>query len=572
MPFDGIVTNAVTDELQKTLLPARINKIYQPTPTELVLTVRAKGKNHSLLFSIHPTHARFHLTEDTYRNPQEPPVFCMLLRKHLSGAVLEEITQYGLERIITFRFKARNEIGDVTYKTCRFELMGRHSNFIFIDEDNGHIVDSLKHVSAAQNRYRSIVPGAPYTFPPLFDKLNPLTLDAETFIKRLDFNAGKMDKQIVNVLTGFSPFIAKELVYRVHLGGKQTYMEQFLSVRKQLQDKTFTPAIYTGKQEEFHVLSITSWDGEQSIYPSVNQMLDDFYSGKAERDRVKQQAKDLYRFITNEKNKQAKKRTKHQKTLEKAENADLYQKYGELLTAHMHTVHTGDAEVIVVDYYDPEQKEITIHLNPNKTPSENAQQFFKTYQKLKTSKQAVQKEMKKSEQEERYLDGLMQQMDVASETDIEEIREELREEGYLKQQKQNKKGKNKSKKPAPEQYAASDGTPMFVGKNNKQNEYVTMKLAGRNDTWLHTKDIPGSHVIVQSQEPTEATLMEAALLAAYFSKAQASASVPVDYTTIRNVWKPNGAKPGFVTYNGQKTLTVTPDRTVVERLKKNTNG
>src|SRR5699024_1810957 len=243
-------------------------------------------------------------------------------------------------------------------------------------------------------------------------------------------------------------------------------------------------------------------------------------------------------------------------------------KKGELLTAHLHQVKKGDHVVSVVDYYDPEQKEMTINLNPNKTPSENAQHFFKKYQKLKTSKRAVLREIKKSEREIAYFDQLLQQMDVANEADIEEIRQELREEGYLKKQKQGKKGKNKPKKPDPEQYISTDGTPIFVGKNNKQNEYVTMKLANRDDTWLHTKDIPGSHVIIQSKDPAKDTLLEAALIAAYFSKAQHSASVPVDYTKVRNVRKPNGAKPGFVTYDGQRTLTVTPDESIVNKLRK----
>lgn len=568
MPFDGIVTRAVTEELQKEILPGKITKIFQPTETELLFTIRSQGKNHSLLFSIHPTYARFHITKDIYQNPQEPPMFCMLLRKHLSGAVLEDIKQYELERIITFRIKARNEIGDITYKTFHFELMGKHSNFIFIDEENGHIIDSLKHVPMSQNRYRTILPGAPYKFPPLQDKFNLLKTDPETIIKRLDFNAGKMDQQILRLLTGFSPFIAKELIYRTHLGGPDTYKEEIEKIQQQLEDKAYSPAIYKGKRDEFHTLPITSWKGADTKYQSTNQMLDDFYSGKAERDRVKQRAKDLYRFINNEKNKHERKQLKHEKALQKAENSKKFQKKGELLTAHMHEVQKGDSSVSVIDYYDPEQSELIIELDPNKTPSENAQEFFKKYQKLKTSKRVVQREIRKSKREVAYLDQLLQQMDVAKETDIEEIRQELREEGYLKQQRQRKKGKNKPKKPVPEQYVSTDGTSIFVGKNNKQNEYATMKLAAKDDTWLHTKDIPGSHVIIQSKDPSEDTLNEAALIAAYFSKAQQSASVPVDYTKVKHVRKPNGAKPGFVTYDNQRTLTVTPDETVVEKLRK----
>lgn len=568
MPFDGIVTKAVTEELQETIIPGKITKIYQPTATDLVFTIRSRGKNHTLLLSIHPTYARLHLTDDKYTNPKQPPMFCMLLRKHLTGATLESVEQYGMERIITFHITARNEIGDKTYQTLMMELMGRHSNVFFLDKEKGHIIDSLKHVPMSQNRYRTIQPGATYKLPPMQNKLNPLTIGGEEFIKGLDFNAGKIDSQIVNWLVGVSPFIAKEITTRASLGSPKTYMEKFLEFQKQLRSSSYEPAIYWNKREDFHVLPITSLQAEKESFNSVNRMLDHFYSGKAERDRVKQQAGDLYRLIKNEKNKNERKLKKHLQTLKKAESAEHYQKMGELLTAHMHLVRQGDKNVIVTDYYDPEQNTLTIELNANKTPSENAQSYFKTYQKLKTSKQAVKTEMKKTETEIDYLEQLLQQIDTAREADIEEIREELREEGYIKKQKQRNKQKNKPKKPVPETYTATDGTTIHVGKNNKQNEYVSMKLAHRDDIWLHALGIPGSHVVIRSGNPGEAVLEEAAQLAAYFSKAQHSSSVPVDYTKIRHVKKPNGAKPGFVTYDNQKTLFVTPDASVVEKLKK----
>ncbi|PAV29943.1 hypothetical protein CIL05_08680 [Virgibacillus profundi] len=570
MPFDGIVTRSVTEELKNTLIPGKITKIYQPTLTELVFTIRSQGKNHTLLFSIHPTYARFHITDDSYKNPQEPPMFCMVLRKHLTGAIIEDIEQFGMERIITFKMKARNEIGDITQKTLVVELMGKHSNVMLIDKEKGHIIDSLKHVSMAQNRHRTILPGHEYKLPPMQDKINPLEIDGETFIKKLDFNTGKVDSQIVGMLIGFSPFIANEIKSRANLGSSKVYQESFSEIQSQIINHQYTPAIYRNKKEEFHVLPITSFAGEKETFASTNKMLDQFYSGKAERDRVKQQAKDLYRFIKNEKNKNERKMKKHQQTIKKAEGADRYQKLGELLTAHMHLVKQGDSTISVVDYYDPEQNEMTIELNPNKTPSENAQSFYKTYQKLKTSKKVVEKEILRTKEEISYLDQLLQQIDVASVADIEEIREELREEGYLKKQtKQKKKNKNKPKKPVPEEYVATDGTAILVGKNNKQNEYVTTKLAHRDDIWLHTKDIPGSHVIIRSKDPDEETLIEAAQIAAYFSKSQSSSSVPVDYTKIRHVKKPNGAKPGYVTYDNQKTLFVTPGKQLIDKLKKN---
>lgn len=571
MPFDGIVTRAVTEELKMNIIPGRIAKIYQPTETELILTIRSQGKNHALLLSIHPTYARLHVTADEYTNPQEPPMFCMLLRKHLTGATLESIEQYGMERIVTFTFKTCNEIGDIAYKTLIMELMGKHSNVMLVDQEKGHIIDSLKHVPAFQNSYRTILPGQAYKLPPAQHKVNPLEISGEDFIKKLDFNAGRMDKQVVQMLVGFSPMIANEIVHRAKLGSQKKYMETFLTVQDSIKHNRYTPAIYHGKKEDFHVLPITLYAEEKEAFATTNQMLDTFYSGKAERDRVKQQAKDLYRIIKNEKDKNERKLKKHDQTLKKAAGANKYQRLGELLTANMHMVKPGDSTVTVIDYYDPEQKEITIDLNPNKTPSENAQSFFKTYQKLKTSKQMVEKEITKTNEEIAYLDGLLQQMDTAREADIEEIREELRDEGYLKKQRQHKK-KKKQNKPQPEAYQSSDGTPILVGKNNKQNEYLTTRVAHRDDIWLHTKDIPGSHVIIRDREPSDDTLMEAAQIAAYFSKSKDSSSVPVDYTTIRHVKKPNGAKPGYVTYDNQKTLFVTPNKTVVDRLRVKKNG
>ncbi|RDW20813.1 hypothetical protein CWR48_04630 [Oceanobacillus arenosus] len=569
MPFDGIVTRAVTEELKQTIVPGKINKIYQPTATEVVLTIRSQGKNHTLLLSIHPTYARFHLTGDTYVNPQEAPMFCMVLRKHLSGATIEEIEQNGMERIVTFKIKTRNEIGDLGQKLLVIELMGKHSNVMLIDEEKGNIIDSLKHVSMAQNRYRTILPGQQYILPPAQDKLNPLETDGEDLIKKLDFNAGKLDNQIVSHLDGFSPFIAREIVARAGLGSGNAYADKYMDVRSQILNNHYSPAIYRNNKEEFHVIALQSFNGETISFDSVNTMLDSFYSGKAERDRVKQQAKDLSHFIKNEKNKNERKMKKHLQTIKKAEEADHFQKKGELLTANMHLVSKGDKNISVIDYYDPEQSEITIELNPNKTPSENAQGFFKTYQKLKTSKKIIEQEIIKNQVEIDYLEQLLQQINVASVEDIEEIREELREEGYLKKQGKQKKQKNKPKKPVPEQFIATDGTEILVGKNNKQNEYVTTKLGHRDDTWLHTKDIPGSHVIIRSKAPSEETLLEAAELAAFFSKSQNSSAVPVDYTKIRHVKKPNGAKPGFVTYDNQKTLFVTPSKETVERLRSN---
>lgn len=564
MAYDGIVTKAVTEELKEKIVPGRINRIHQPSDTEITMTIRANRKNHTLLFSIHPSYARLHLTNDRFQNPQQPPMFCMLLRKHLAGAIIEDIEQDNLERIVSLKCRARDEIGDEIYTTLVIELMGRHSNIILLNNDKTKIIDCIKHVPSYQNRYRTLLPGADYIEPPSQDKLNLLDIDSTDFIKKLDFNAGKLDRQIVQTLTGVSPMLAREIVYRADFGSEDAYRKQFDRFQAEVRNKEYTPTIYRDEREDFHVIEMTSKQDNIEHYETVNLMLDEFYSGKAERDRVKQQARDLYRVIKNEYDKNIKKLDIHERTLKSARRADRFQKHGELLTANMHLVKKGDSSVTVIDYYDPDQSEITIQLNTDETPSENAQRLFTRYRKLENSKKIIQREIIKTKHEINYLNDVLQHVESAREEDIEEIREELKEQGYLRKQRQ---GSRRRKKPKPEQFTSSDGATILVGRNNRQNEYVTHRVAHRNNIWLHTLDIPGSHVVIRDNDPSEQTLLEAAQIAAYYSKARQSSSVPVDYTKIRHVKKPSGAKPGFVTYDNQKTLFVTPDEKLVKKLK-----
>ncbi|WP_347860642.1 NFACT RNA binding domain-containing protein [Salimicrobium sp. PL1-032A] len=569
MAFDGIVTRAMVHELNNDLQTGRITKIYQPTDTELVFQVRKDRANHSLLVSAHSTYARFHVTKDNYDNPKQPPMLCMLLRKHLVGGFVERIEQIENERIVNIQIRTKNEIGDETLKTLVIEIMGKHSNIMLVDQEGGHILDSIKHLPPAQNSYRTIMPGQPYKQPPSQGKTHPLKLSGNDIVRKLDFNTGKMDRQLLGIIMGFSPLLTKEIVHKAGLGDTSGYSEAYEQVRSLIEAHSYTPAIYEGDKEVFHVLPLDHLKREKTVYGSVSEMLDAFYSGKAERDRIKQQAGDLHRFLKNEIDKNHRKIKKHQQTIKKSEAAEDYQKLGELLTAHMHLVKQGDEEVTVTDYYKEDQPDLTISLNPNKSPSENAQNFFRDYQKLKNSKLYVEQEVTKAEQEIEYLERLLQQVESARSEDVEEIREELREEGYMKKRSTPRKQKNKKKKPSPEKYIASDGTELYVGRNNLQNEYVSNRLAHKEDVWLHAKDIPGSHVVVKSNDPSEDTLYEAAQLAAYYSKFQASSSVPVDYTKIKHVKKPSGAKPGFVTYDHQKTLFVTPEEKMVKQLKRN---
>ncbi|SER62818.1 Rqc2 family fibronectin-binding protein [Salipaludibacillus aurantiacus] len=567
MSFDGIITRAVTDDLKDKIASGRIVKIHQPYPTDLMVTVRAGGTNHSLFLSVNPSFARFHLTNIKFDNPQEPPMFCMVLRKHLEGSILESIEQNGLERIVTFSFKGRNELGDVSYKKLILELMGRHSNIIFIDKENDIILDSMKHIPPSLSQYRTVLPGQPYKEPPHQDKLNPLEIDETGLLRKLNFNQGKMDQQIRDIFSGLSPQVIKEIMHRAGLINRDTLPAAFTDVLKPVKEKNYNPFMITGgAKEAYSIIPMDHLEGERLYFNTIHDMLDRFYVDKAERDRVKQRAYDLERFLRNEYQKNKKKISKLQKTLKDADKAKKHQKFGELLTAHMHLAAPGQKELTVIDYYDPDQKEITIPLDPQKTASENAQTFFKKYHKLKNSVAYVNEQIEQAETEMDYLDSLIQQIEFASTKDLEDIREELENEGYLKKRVQKKK-KKKPAKPSVERYVSSEGADLYVGKNNKQNEYLTNRLARQDDTWLHTKDIPGSHVIIRSQEFGDATLKEAANLAAYFSKGRMSGQVPVDYTLIRHVKKPSGAKPGYVTYDNQTTLFVTPDENLIRELK-----
>ncbi|MFB9762241.1 Rqc2 family fibronectin-binding protein [Ectobacillus funiculus] len=568
MSFDGLFTRAITKEVQESLSSGRISKIYQPSKYEILLHIRARGKNHKLLLSAHPTYARMHITAQSYDSPALPPMFCMLLRKHLEGGIIESIEQQELERIVHITVRSRNEIGDESQKTLIVEIMGRHSNIILIDTATNLILDSVKHLSPAVNRHRTVFPGYEYVAPPAQHKVNPFTIETkEQFLLQLDFMSGKMDKQLVDRFAGLSPLFAKEIITRAGLVNEQTLPPVFFDLLHTLKEHRYEPEMITGDNKEyFYMLPLSHVTGESKRFATLSELLDRFFFGKAERDRVKQQGHDLEKFISNELEKNKKKLGKLQQTLQDAEKAGEYQLHGELLTANMYALQKGMTEIEVMNYYDENGTMVTIALDPLKTPSENAQSYFSKYQKARNSVSIIEEQIMKTEEEIVYFDALLQQMESASQRDIEEIREELAEEGYIRSRTKQKK--QKPSKPVLDTYVSSDGIEIFVGKNNKQNDYLTNKLARRDEIWLHTKDIPGSHVLIRDVEPSEQTVHEAAILAAYFSKAKRSSSVPVDFTKIRHVKKPSGAKLGFVTYDNQQTLYVTPDEDIVLKLKK----
>ncbi|MDQ8733460.1 NFACT RNA binding domain-containing protein [Paenibacillus sp. LHD-38] len=581
MALDGIVTHAITQDLQR-CVGARIHKIHQPTNHELIFSIRGGGMQGKLLLSANPTYPRVHWTTGTYVNPMEAPMFCMLLRKHCEGGVIESIRQIGRERIIHIEVKHRDELGDLSNKTIVIEIMGRHSNIILMDKATGMILDGIHHVTPAISSHRIVLPGSSYAPPPEQGKIDPLALDTEqAFLNALSDTdeTSPMHKRLVDKLSGFSPLLAKELVYRAQAGaesleeGLPQSLEQawssFSSFIQQVNSEQYTPMIKTNPdtgKSFFSVTELTHIEGEAEFFADVSACLEGFYGNKAERDTVKQRAADLIRFVQNEKAKNITKIKKLEDTLVEAKDAEKYRVLGELLTAYMHQMKRGDTSIELINFYDEEQSSVTIELDPHLTPSDNAQRYFRRYTKHKNSLSIVAEQMDIARTEIQYFESLLQQVDNASLGDIGEIRDELVEQGYMKERGRRGPKKKKTLKPSLLCYTSSEGATIYVGKNNTQNEYLTNRLASPSDTWLHTKDIPGSHVVIRGGDFGNATLEEAAMLSAHYSQARDSSSIPVDYTTIRHVRKPSGAKPGFVIYDNQKTLYITPDEQRIKSL------
>ncbi|MBD7983475.1 NFACT family protein [Sporosarcina sp. Sa2YVA2] len=563
MAFDGLFTAAMTDELQ-IIKDGRISKIHQPNTQEVILMIRAGRSNHKLLISTHPSYSRLQLTEDTQTNPPEPPMFCMVLRKHLEGGMIESIEQDGNDRIIKLNIRAKNEIGDEIERTLIIEIMGRHSNMILIDPGRNIIIDSIKHLPPSVNSYRTVMPGQPYIPAPPQDKINPFEIDEKTFTEV--FSEIEEPKDIVGAFSGFSQIHAQEILHRLQGSSPDQFFMIFKTFLSSFKGELKIPTIAeNGNKTIFSATALTFADKTIATFDTLGEMLDKVYFARAERERVKSQAADLERWLDNEIAKLKLKMNKLSKEQQAAEKLDTFQLYGELLTANSYAIQKGDLEATVDNYYE-EGTTVTIPLDPRKTPIENAQRFYSRYTKAKNALIMIAEQLQKAQEDIDYFEMIKQQVMQASPDDIDEIREELADLGLMKARRGKKKPK--PKKPSPENYVSSTGIPISVGKNNKQNDYVTFKIAARDHVWFHTKDIPGSHVVIHDADPDEQTIQEAATLSAYFSKARGSSSVPVDFTEVKHVKKPNGSKPGFVIYFEQKTIFVTPEEDVVRKLKK----
>ncbi|MGT2949209.1 Rqc2 family fibronectin-binding protein [Streptococcus devriesei] len=548
MSFDGFFLHHLTLELQEQLLGGRIQKINQPFEHELVLSVRNNRQNYKLLLSAHPVFGRIQVTKTDFQNPQNPNTFTMIMRKYLQGAVIEQIEQIDNDRIIEITVSNKNEIGDQIKVTLITEIMGKHSNIILIDKNEGKIIESIKHIGFSQNSYRTILPGASYLAPPKTSGQNPFTISDEKLFEILQ-TQNLEARSLQKLFQGLGRDTAEELSRRLHTDRLKQFKQFFsLPVCPVLTEKSF---------------SAVNWNNSQETFAGLSDLLDYFYQDKAERDRIAQQASDLIHRIQNELEKNKKKLKKQEKELQDTDKAEDFRQKGELLTTYLNQVPNNQDQVVLDNYYTGEK--VTIALDKALTPSQNAQRYFKKYQKLKEAVKHLGGLIEETKATIQYLESVDNALNQASLSEISEIREELVETGFVKRRHREKIQKRKK----PERYLASDGkTIIMVGKNNLQNDELTFKMAKKGELWFHAKDIPGSHVLIKDNlNPSDEIKTDAAELAAYFSKARLSNLVQVDMIEAKKLNKPSGAKPGFVTYTGQKTLRVTPREDKIKAMK-----
>ncbi|QLB50342.1 Rqc2 family fibronectin-binding protein FbpA [Streptococcus sanguinis] len=548
MSFDGFFLHHMTEELRRELLGGRIQKINQPFEQELVLQIRSNRQSYKLLLSAHSVFGRVQLTETTFENPAVPNTFIMVMRKYLQGAVIEAIQQVENDRILEISVSNKNEIGDSVAVTLIIEIMGKHSNIILLDKASGKIIEAIKHVGFSQNSYRTILPGSTYIAPPQTGSLNPFTVGDEKLFEILH-TEDLEPKRLQQIFQGLGRDTVTELSGRLTADKLKTFRAFFASpTQPSLTEKSFSALLFSDSKTQMSTLS---------------ELLDTFYKDKAERDRVNQQASELIRRVENELEKNRKKLGKQEEELLATENAEDFRQKGELLTTFLHQVPNDQDQVELDNYYTGEK--IIISLDKALTPNQNAQRYFKRYQKLKEAVKHLTSLIEETRTTILYLESVETALAQASLTEIAEIREELIQTGFIRRRQREKIQKRQK----PEKYLATDGqTIILVGRNNLQNDELTFKMAKKDELWFHAKDIPGSHVVITGNlQPSDEVKTDAAELAAYFSKARLSNLVQVDMIETRKLNKPTGGKLGFVTYTGQKTLRVTPDEEKIKSMK-----
>lgn len=550
MSFDGFFLHHMVEELRRELVNGRIQKINQPFEQELVLQIRSNRQSHRLLLSAHPVFGRIQLTQTTFENPAQPSTFIMVLRKYLQGALIESIEQVENDRIVEISVSNKNEIGDHIQATLIIEIMGKHSNILLVDKSSHKILEVIKHVGFSQNSYRTLLPGSTYITPPSTESLNPFTIKDEKLFEILQTQE-TTTKNLQSLFQGLGRDTANELENILVSDKLSTFRNFFNQETKPcLTETSFSPVPFANQVREH--------------FASLSDLLDTYYKDKAERDRVKQQASELIRRVENELQKNRHKLKKQEKELLATDNAEEFRQKGELLTTFLHQVPNDQDQVILDNYYT--NQPITIALDKALSPNQNAQRYFKRYQKLKESVKYLTDLIQETKATILYLESVETVLNQAGLEEIAEIREELIQTGFIRRRQREKIQKRKK----PEQYLASDGkTIIYVGRNNLQNEELTFKMARKEELWFHAKDIPGSHVVISGNlDPSDEVKTDAAELAAYFSQGRLSNLVQVDMIEVKKLNKPTGGKPGFVTYTGQKTLRVTPDPEKIASMKK----
>ncbi|MBS6501620.1 MULTISPECIES: NFACT family protein [Clostridium] len=566
MALDGIYLYSLVYDLKKSILNCKIDKINQPEKDEVILTLRKDRKNIKLLISASSKFPRIHLTNISKPNPLQAPMFTMVMRKYLIGGRITDITQLNGDRILQLHIESTDELGFDSKYILIVEIMGRHSNITLVRERDNKVMECIKHISADINTFRVLYPGVNYVYPPNSNKLNPFNFSINDFNSYLNNNDISIDEGIFSrIFTGISKSLSisiyENLLQDNNTINRENIFNFFKNFMKNL-ESSFNFKIYRNNEvfKDFHCIKLSNLE---SIYSSISfknpsELLDEFFTVKDKQDRLLNRSTDLQRLISTNIDRCNNKTKKLKNILKECEEKEKYKINGDLLTSYIYMLKKGLKEISLLNFYTDEEEYITITLDENKTPSENIQYLYKKYNKLKKSEESALEQLKKNEEELQYLNSVMTNiLNCESYIEIDDIKKELIETGYLKFKNTNKNNK-KDKSSKPIHLLSSDGIDIYIGKNNIQNDYLTLKFANKNHMWLHTKNIPGSHVILCSDNPSDVALEEAGILAAYYSKAKNSTKVPVDYTKVKNLKKPNGSKPGMVIYHTNHTLYTEP--------------
>ena len=585
MPLDALCLSGVVAELKPILTGAKIDKVQQPGRDEMILALRLGRGNGRLLLSASPNHPRLQMTELSRENPDAPPMFCMLLRKHLMGGRILSVEQPHLERIVELRLEVLDELGDRKERRLILEAMGRRANLVLVD-DQGRIVDCLRRVDGDMSAQRQLLPGLFYRLPPAMEKADPTALDGGEWLLRVEQAPGesRVDHWLLDTFGGWSPLVCREIAFRAggrvdvafdELGpqGRVRVGEAAEALLKAVRENSFTPTVISVEKrpKDFTFFPAEQYEeaGECTAYPTFSALMDRFYEQRENQERIRQKGQDLIRSVTNARDRTARKIANQQRELEATQDRERLRQFGDIITSNLHAMARGMATLRAMDFYDPEGGEVEIKLDPLLTPQQNAAKYYKEYNKAKTAEEMLTIQLEKGRRELDYLNSVLENITLAEgERDLQEIRQELADTGYLRRQI---KGKDKGRRlsPKPMEFRSTAGLRISVGKNNMQNDLLTCKQAFKSDIWFHTQKIHGSHVILWTggAQPDLQSLNEAACLAAWFSQGRESGKVPVDYTPVKYVKKPAGARPGMVVYTTYETAWVTPDESLVKRLR-----